>query len=786
MSSPLRLTIFSGLATATVSLSLASVFHGAAWFLPVMIAIVLVSGVSALVRWSPLPAALEPILSAVAVTLWITFLDARSVAHLGFIPGRTAFKHLGRTARAGFTDIRKLPTPVPTHHGLVMLSVIAIAAITLIVDLLAVTLRRAALAGLPLLALFTVCAATGHHGVSLLPFIAGAGGFSMLLYADNRERVARWGAALGAGNRARPAPAWSADASGVPGPSMLGGRVGAAAIGVAVVVPLIVPGLHNGIDRHSNGDGFGSGKGGSVSTFNPIVGVGRDLASTVNQPVLTYTSTAANPGYLRLTSLDIYNNGSFSASKLSRPQSANVSNGLPVVPTSTTKVTTSIQFRSNFAFDWMPVPVTALSVQTKGDWLFDPGSATVFSASNTTAGADYQVTSSPDDPTPAQLASVTAGSGQYAADLATPRISPQVVALTHRITASAKSKYDAALEIQTFLTSSRFTYSTSVPADTSADALSNFLLHTRTGFCQQFATSMAVMARVLGIPSRVAVGFTPGQRQPNGSYVVSTHDAHAWPELWFPTYGWLAFEPTPRNDNQTVTPGYAQATPNSDVSKGAANPPAVRKDPNSLTKKAAAPHDASGVGQTSKSGTHHPALSGLDWLFIALALAVAAGLATPGAARVLIRRRRWAALDRPGDGIAAAWAELRDCAVDAGAPWDDGASPRGVVNRLGAWVGRDVSVTDALSRVASAEERDRYAPARPTAERSLRADVEQVRDAMVAPLPRWFRISTVVLPRSVTIRVRRVFSHAADQLQRVETVPGTLARRARARVRTAP
>jgi hypothetical protein len=57
---------------------------------------------------------------------------------------------------------------------------------------------------------------------------------------------------------------------------------------------------------------------------------------------------------------------------------------------------------------------------------------------------------------------------------------------------------------------------------------------------------------------------------------------------------------------------------------------------------------------------------------------------------------------------------------------------------------------------------------------------------MVAPLPRWFRISTVVLPRSVTIRVRRVFSHAADQLQRVETVPGTLARRARARVRTAP
>jgi hypothetical protein len=783
MSSPLRLTIFSALATAGAALSLASVFHGGAWFFPVMIAILLVSGTSALVRWSPLPSAFEPLLAAVAVTLWVTLLDARSVAHFGFIPGRTAFKHLGRTARNGFTDIRKLPTPVPTHHGLVLLTVIGVSAIALIVDLLAVTLRRAALAGLPLLALFTVCAATGHHGVSIIPFIAAAVGFTALLYADNRERVARWGAALGAGSRARPAPAWSANTSGVPGPGMLGGRVGAAAIGVAVVVPLLIPGLHNGIGRHSNGDGFGSG-GGNVSTFNPIVGVGRELSATVNRPVLNYTSTSPTPGYLRLTSLDTYGDGSFTASPLAQPQSANVSNGMNVIASSDARVTTNVRVLNNYAFRWLPAPTTALAAQVDGDWLYDPGTATIFSASNTTAGASYTITSSPDDPTPAQLSSAPTGVGPYAADLAHPQISQQVIDLTKQITANAKSKYDAALDIQNFLTSSRFTYSTSVPADNSTHALTDFLLRTRKGFCQQFATSMAVMARLTGIPSRVAVGFTPGVRLANGTYQVSTHDAHAWPELWFPNYGWLPFEPTPRNDDQTQTPGYAQATPNHHA--GSASPETINK--NDLKgKNATKPkgfHDGSGSTKKPAASAHHAsAVSGLTWLIIGLSLLAAIGLAAPGVARILIRRRRWSALDGSGGGIAAAWAELRDCVVDAGGPWDDGASPRGMARSLVTWIGADAPVGDALGRLAHAEERDRYAPARPDADRALRRDVEEVHEALLRPLPRWFRISGVALPRSVTFRVRRAFGRAADQLQRVETVPGVLGRRARARVR---
>ena len=61
----------------------------------------------------------------------------------------------------------------------------------------------------------------------------------------------------------------------------------------------------------------------------------------------------------------------------------------------------------------------------------------------------------------------------------------------------------------------------------------------------QFASTMAVMARTLGIPARVAVGFAPGEKLAKGGYLVGAHDAHAWPELYFQGVGWVRFEPTP-------------------------------------------------------------------------------------------------------------------------------------------------------------------------------------------------------------------------------------------------
>lgn len=772
VSAPLRLTIYAAIATITAALSLASVFSSSNWVVPVIGAIVLVSATSALVRWSPLPSAVEPLSAAVAVLLWITFLDARPEAHLGFIPGRTALRHLGRLARHGFNDVHRLPTPVPTHKGLVLLAVIGVAAVALIVDLLTVTLRRAALAGLPLLALFTICAATGRSGVNIFAFIAAAVGYLWLLYVDNRERVTRWGAAIGTGSRARPASAWSTDPSSAPAPATLGRRVGAAAIGISVVIPLVIPGMHSGIDHH--GSGSGDGGGGNVHTFDPIVYVGNVLGQQVNRPVLDYTTTASNPGYLRLTSLDIYNDGAFSSAELKAPQSARVSNGLGVTPPSHTEVTTNVRVENGYDFRWLPVPSTAVSVKINGDWRYDPSTATIFSASTTTSGSHYTVESSPDEPTPTELANDSSGVGQLELDLQTPGVSTRVRTLTQRLTGHASSEYEAALEIQRYLTSNRFTYDASIPPDNGPDPLGDFLFHTKRGFCQQFATAMAVMARLAGIPSRVAVGFTAGARQPDGSYLVTTHDAHAWPELWFPNYGWLPFEPTPRTDGQAQTPSYARVKPGQLGSKIPGPKESLAPQPGGV--KADLPHKGVGgksqpIGGssagTSSSGSHLALL-----IVLLIILVVAMLLAIPFTVRDLTRRRRWRALADHPEAIGLAWAELRDSAIDAQAPWDDAGTPRTLAAALIDWAGPDAAITEPLRRLTVVEEHDRYAASPRPVEGSLRADTEAVTTAFRRDVSRGQRLRRAMFPASTMRMIRARLTVLADLVDRLERVPG--------------
>ncbi len=95
-----------------------------------------------------------------------------------------------------------------------------------------------------------------------------------------------------------------------------------------------------------------------------------------------------------------------------------------------------------------------------------------------------------------------------------------------------------------------------------SSALLDFLVNTRRGFCQQFAASMAVMLRSIGIPARVAVGFTAGTfDDETDSLRVTTENAHAWVEVLFPGYGWLTFEPTPGRQNVAAYP-YTDPTSN--------------------------------------------------------------------------------------------------------------------------------------------------------------------------------------------------------------------------------
>ena len=111
--------------------------------------------------------------------------------------------------------------------------------------------------------------------------------------------------------------------------------------------------------------------------------------------------------------------------------------------------------------------------------------------------------------------------------------------------AGAKTPFQEAVALQDWLAAGSFTYTLKAPSVVSAAGLAQFLEVTKKGYCQQFSYAMAVLARLLGIPSRVAYGFTAGAPTATRTYTVTTHDAHAWPELFFQGYGWLRFEPTP-------------------------------------------------------------------------------------------------------------------------------------------------------------------------------------------------------------------------------------------------
>jgi len=114
-----------------------------------------------------------------------------------------------------------------------------------------------------------------------------------------------------------------------------------------------------------------------------------------------------------------------------------------------------------------------------------------------------------------------------------------------RLAAGARAPYGAVVAIEAWLrTTGGFTYDEQPPPAAGAPALAHFVVESKRGYCQQFAGAMALMLRFLGIPARVAAGFTSGTYR-DGVWTVTDHNAHTWVEVWFPRWGWVSFDPTP-------------------------------------------------------------------------------------------------------------------------------------------------------------------------------------------------------------------------------------------------
>jgi hypothetical protein len=145
-----------------------------------------------------------------------------------------------------------------------------------------------------------------------------------------------------------------------------------------------------------------------------------------------------------------------------------------------------------------------------------------------------------------------------------PALAPytQLARTANEVAGGARTPYDAAAALEGwFRTTGGFTYSNHPPVDPNAP-LVGFVVQTKSGYCQHFAGAMALMLRYLGVPARVAVGFSSGTYNAGkGVWRVTDHDAHAWVEVWFRGYGWLPFDPTPagRPERGQLSAPYAAA-----------------------------------------------------------------------------------------------------------------------------------------------------------------------------------------------------------------------------------
>ena len=215
---------------------------------------------------------------------------------------------------------------------------------------------------------------------------------------------------------------------------------------------------------------------------------------------------------------------------------------------------------------------------------------------------------------------------------------------------------------------------------------------------------MAVLARAIGIPSRVAVGFLPGKKVDTNTWSVSIHDMHAWPELFFAGFGWVRYEPTPASVTGTAPSWTLQS---SDQPTGPAS-----SEPSISASASARPSNSARADVTDApvAGTGGSASTwGRTALAVGLGLLGLIVLAAPATLRVRRRSARLSTDAPPVERIESAWAEIRDTVADYGGTWPDGESPRQIGREIGGRLGPDESVT--MSRVALLVEQSRYARA---------------------------------------------------------------------------
>ncbi len=732
---------------------------------PLAVTAVVIGAAGAVLRWLGSPALVTlGVQTALAIAMVSSELGG------GPVPIGATGTEIARSLELAMESARVYEAPIKADvPSVAPLMILGGAFFLLVVDFLACTLRRVPVAGLALLAIYSVPAGLVQSGPGLIAFLLAAAGFLALLHLDSREHLLKWGRPLGP-DEANP---WTETNPVADAMRVGAGRIGVTAVVVAVLLPPFVPVLDLNLLGLGPGDGDDD-----IEIRNPRADLRRDLELEEDVPVIRFHTDDPDPDYLRVAVLNRFTGVEWSSGDRGVADDNTATGTLPAPEGLSPEVPRSVydyQFEANEAFDstWLPTQFPASSVEAVGDWRFDQDTMDFLAVPDDLTTEDLEWSVQGIEPSYGvdgeffQNSSTSAVDGEF---LEVPGGLPSIVRnQAIAVTTGATSDYEAALLLQAWFREN-FEYDLErAPEGIGGNVFEKFLSDSvpggRTGYCEQFASAMAVMARMVSIPARVAIGFLQPDDLGNGNFEYSSWDLHAWPELYFEDAGWVRFEPTPS--------GRAESAPNySTVRVQVRDPSETTSGPTDN-----APSDDIPTDRAQDSATAAPedeaaedggaGGDGVDWVEVLLwgTLAVLV-LVLIGALALVPRILRGRARTRRLAGTPEElWDELRSTAIDLALPWPSGRSPQEVgrvmVDHLGDRVATDrperprtgpevdPEAASALERMVAALELSRYARPGSTVPSGLADDARTCCASLEAGVTRRVARRARWLPRSV-------------------------------------
>jgi transglutaminase-like putative cysteine protease len=533
----LRRRLLSSAALAALSVAVAAsfgrVFASSAYLWPLVGAAIAPHALGVVFRARRVPGFLLPVASAVALAGYVVWgLLLHTTSH--GIPGHATLQELGNRLDAGWAVLRHDQAPVVASAGVVLLAVLAIWVMAQIADIVAFDVDASLGALAPAVTMFIWLCALGTGSGATASTLAVGITAAMFLAVQHLVGLDRRRTVVGAG-RVVAAPALLSAAAVT--------ALGALLLAVVVVPELPGAGAGPIVDLHELGRSDPSPS--YRTSVAPLIDVGAKLRRSAPEELFTVRSPV--PDYWRITALDDYRDEGGGQWTLSAVGDDAISEGLDgsAPPGAVTQQYTIGPLDER----WMPAAYRPVSV-SRSDTLVVRASSTLVTGASSVSGLRYEVVSALPRTgiSPAQQAAtarpVPAGLLRYT-DL--PGDFPQMLKdKALQITDGATNPYEKAKALRDFFRTG-FSYDPTVDLGDDKAALATFVLTTKSGFCVQFASAYATMARAVGIPARVAVGFTPGiLDEQAGVFRVGTDDAHAWPEIWLAGLGWThLFDPTP-------------------------------------------------------------------------------------------------------------------------------------------------------------------------------------------------------------------------------------------------